>query len=298
MSDQNEKLHEPRINWINLRGLIFLHSISAVAIWYLATGRAHWATITLTIVWYWLTGLSITAGYHRAFSHRAYDIAAPLRWFFLLFGAGALQTSVLQWSVDHRNHHHFSDTKDDPYSVREGFWWAHVGWVLRNRHGYEEPSLNNVQDLVAMPGVRFQHKYYDALGVIFAFAIPTALATLWGDPWGGVLVAGGLRTLALLHATWCVNSVAHWFGERPYSKVLSARNSFITALITGGEGYHNFHHRFPSDYRNAVRWYQYDPTKWFIWTMKVTGLAHDLKSASSEQIRAAQKEQDAALTAT
>ena len=298
MSDQNEKLHEPRINWINLRGLIFLHSISAVAIWYLATGRAHWATITLTIVWYWLTGLSITAGYHRAFSHRAYDIAAPLRWFFLLFGAGALQTSVLQWSVDHRNHHHFSDTKDDPYSVREGFWWAHVGWVLRNRHGYEEPSLNNVQDLVAMPGVRFQHKHYDALGAIFAFAIPTALATLWGDPWGGVLVAGGLRTLALLHATWCVNSVAHWFGERPYSKVLSARNSFITALITGGEGYHNFHHRFPSDYRNAVRWYQYDPTKWFIWTMNITGLAHDLKSASREQIHAAQEEQDAALPAT
>ena len=289
MSDKNEKSHEPRINWINLRGLIFLHTVSAAAIWYLATGRAHWATITLALVWYWLTGLSITGGYHRAFSHRAYEVAAPLRWFFLIFGAGALQTSVLQWSVDHRNHHQFSDTEDDPYSVREGFWWAHIGWILRNRHGYEEPSLSNVQDLVAMPGVKFQHKHYDLLGVIVAFVIPTALATLWGDPWGGVLVAGGLRTLTLLHATWCVNSVAHWFGERPYSKVLSARNSFITALITGGEGYHNYHHRFPSDYRNAIRWYQYDPTKWFIWTMKHLGCAYDLKRASSERIRAAQE---------
>ena len=95
------------------------------------------------------------------------------------------------------------------------------------------------------------------------------------------------RTLALLHATWCVNSVAHWFGDRPYSRDTSARNSFLTALITGGEGYHNFHHRFPSDYRNAVRWYQYDPTKWFIWTMNRLGFARSLKRASDEQISAA-----------
>lgn len=79
MNNQSEMSHEPRLNWINLRGLIFLHTVSAVAIWYLATGRAHWATITLALVWYWLTGLSITAGYHRAFSHRAYEVAAPLR---------------------------------------------------------------------------------------------------------------------------------------------------------------------------------------------------------------------------
>lgn len=287
MSTQGEALRGTRINWINLRGLIFLHTASAVAIWYLVSGHAHWATLVLTFVWYWLTGLSITAGYHRAFSHRAYDVGAPLRWFFLIFGAGALQTSVLQWSVDHRNHHHYSDTEGDPYSVKTGFWWAHVGWILRNRHGYDQPPLDNVRDLAAMPGVRFQHKYYDALGVIVAFVIPIGLASLWGDPWGGVLVAGALRTLTLLHATWCVNSVAHWFGDRPYSKTTSARNSFVTAVITGGEGYHNFHHRFPSDYRNAVRWYQYDPTKWFIWTMERCGLAHDLKRASTGSIRAA-----------
>jgi len=114
------------------------------------------------------------------------------------------------------------------------------------------------------------------IGLFIAFVVPAGLASLWGDFWGGLLVAGAFRTLLLLHATWCVNSVAHWFGTQPYSKRGSARNSILTALITGGEGYHNFHHQFPSDYRNGIRWYQYDPTKWFIWALSKVGLAHGL----------------------
>ena len=273
---QAEPVRQGNLNWINLRGLVVLHTLAGVAIWYLIAVQFHWATIGLTFAWYWLTGISITAGYHRAFSHRAYEVSAPLRWFFLIFGAGALQTSLLQWSVDHRNHHRFADKEGDPYSVCSGFWWAHVGWVLRNRHGYEDPPLDSVTDLAALPGVKFQHKFYDAIAIFIAFVVPAGLASLWGDFWGGLLVAGALRALLLLHATWCVNSVAHWFGTQPYSKRGSARNSVITALITGGEGYHNFHHKFPSDYRNGIRWYQYDPTKWFIWGLHKLGLAHDL----------------------
>lgn len=275
-SAQAEKVPQGNLNWINLRGLVVLHTLAGVAIWYLISVQFHWATVGLTFVMYWLTGISVTAGYHRAFSHRAYEVSPPLRWFFLIFGAGALQTSLLQWSVDHRNHHRFADKDGDPYSVRTGFWWAHVGWILRNRHGYENPPLENVTDLAALPGVKFQHKYYDAIGIFIAFVVPAGLASLWGDFWGGLLVAGAFRTLLLLHATWCVNSVAHWFGTQPYSKRGSARNSIFTALITGGEGYHNFHHQFPSDYRNGIRWYQYDPTKWFIWTLSKVGLAHGL----------------------
>ena len=117
-------------NWINIRGLIILHSLSAVAIWYMISVQFHWATVGLALAWYWLTGTSVTAGYHRAFAHRAYEVSAPLRWFFLIGGAGALQTSLLQWAVDHRNHHRYADNDGDPYSVREGFWWAHMGWIL------------------------------------------------------------------------------------------------------------------------------------------------------------------------
>ncbi|MFP6875114.1 MAG: hypothetical protein VCA55_16570 [Verrucomicrobiales bacterium] len=115
--------------------------------------------------------------------------------FFLVFGAGALQTSLLQWSVDHRGHHRFSDQEGDPYGVRNGFWWAHVGWILRNRHGYEDPPLDNVKDLADLPGVKFQHKFYDPIGLSVAFVVPAGLASLWGDFWGGFLVTGALRAL-------------------------------------------------------------------------------------------------------
>ncbi len=190
-----EVSRQGNLNWINIRGLVILHTLAAVAIWYLAFVQFHWATIALAFVWYGLTGLSITAGYHRAFTHRAYEVSPALRWFYLIFGAGALQTSLLQWSVDHRNHHRFSDQEGDPYGVRNGFWWAHVGWILRNRHGYEDPPLDIVRDLVDLPGVKFQHKFYDVLGLSVAFLLPAGLASLWGDPWGGLLVTGALRAL-------------------------------------------------------------------------------------------------------
>ncbi|MCH2112541.1 MAG: fatty acid desaturase [Planctomycetes bacterium] len=270
------------LNWTNLRGLIILHAASIAAILYLIFVKFHWGTVGLFFGMYALTAMSITAGYHRAFAHRAYEASPPLRWFFLIFGAGALQTSLLDWAADHRNHHMFTDEEGDPHSARKGFWWAHVGWIL---HKHEDSHLHKVQDLAAMPGVQFQHKYYTAIGLTVAIILPTVLASLWGDFWGGLLVAGALRTLSLLHATWCVNSVAHWFGTRPYSTKMTARNSFITAILTGGEGYHNFHHRFPSDYRNAIRWYQYDPTKWFIWTLSKAKLANALKRTPKRLIQ-------------
>jgi stearoyl-CoA desaturase (delta-9 desaturase) len=122
------------------------------------------------------------------------------------------------------------------------------------------------------------------------WVVPALIALAWGDFIGALLVAGALRTTLMLHATWCVNSVAHTIGSRPYSRAISARDSLLTALITGGEGYHNFHHRFPGDYRNAIRWWQYDPTKWFIWTMSKVGLARGLQRTPVKVIAAARQQ--------
>ena len=118
-----------------------------------------------------------------------------------------------------------------------------------------------------MRSLRLQDRYYAVLAIGLGLVLPTAIASLWGDPWGGLLVAGVLRGAILLQATFCVNSLAHLVGRKRYDPSVSARDSLVTALVTFGEGYHSFHHRFPFDYRNGIGWWQYDPSKWLIWSL-------------------------------
>ena len=263
-------------------GFVLFHLGAVAAVLYMALGGFSWATIGLAVVWYWLSGFSITGGYHRLFSHRAYRSSRPLRWFFLLFGAAAFQTSVLNWCSDHRRHHAHSDKEGDPYSVTQGFWWAHMKWMLvKNPVGMQREL---VQDLEAQRSIELQHRYYLPLALFMAFLAPALIASLWGDFWGGLLVAGALRLTTLLHATWCINSLAHTIGRRPYDRDSTARDNGLVALITFGEGYHNFHHRFPGDYRNGIRWYHLDPTKWFVWALARVGLTQGLRRTPAPAI--------------
>ena len=121
------------------------------------------------------------------------------------------------------------------------------------------------------------------------FVVPFCLGLIWGDPIGALVVAGFLRLVMQWHATFSVNSVAHYIGSRPYSLKNSARDSFVTALITLGEGYHNFHHRFQSDYRNGVRWYHFDPTKWWVWSLSKVGVCRDLRRVPADAIERARR---------
>jgi stearoyl-CoA desaturase (delta-9 desaturase) len=144
-----------------------------------------------------------------------------------------------------------------------------------------------VKDLAADALVRWQDRHYVLLAAAVAGVVPPLLGSLWGDALGALLVAGFLRLVLQWHATFAVNSVAHCIGRQPYSRATSARDSSWTALITLGEGYHNFHHRFQSDYRNGVRWYHFDPTKWFVWSLAQVGLTRELRRTSPAVIRAA-----------
>jgi stearoyl-CoA desaturase (delta-9 desaturase) len=248
--------------------------MALLAIVYLATVRASGWTLLLGLVWFALSGLSITGGYHRLFAHRSYGAASPLRIFYLLFGAAAVQNSALAWAADHRAHHADTDGDGDPYNIRRGFWWAHMGWVF-----FQSPKRNDagaIRDLSDDPCVRFQNRHYLALAFVFGALLPAALGMLWGDPLGALLVAGFLRLVIQWHLTFSINSIAHWIGRQPYGAGTSARDSFVTALLSLGEGYHNFHHRFQADYRNGVRWYHFDPTKWFVWSMARVGVTHGL----------------------
>jgi len=238
------------------------------------------------------TAFSITAGYHRLFAHRAYECSPVVKIFYLLFGAAAFQQSALSWCSDHRRHHKYVDRDADPYNIRRGFIWAHIGWLLVTEHKRQE-DYSNVPDLLANPWIRFQDRFYVPIAVLMGFGLPFAFGWLVGYPWGCVLWAGVFRVVLVHHSTFLVNSLAHTLGRRPYSLAVSARDSVVTALLTFGEGYHNFHHRFAADYRNGVARGSWDPTKWLIRALESLGLAWGLRRVPYERIVAAQLACDA-----
>jgi stearoyl-CoA desaturase (delta-9 desaturase) len=274
-------------DWTNILFLSAVHLAGLGGLVYLLAVRASPWTIGLAVLWFALCGMGITGGYHRLFAHKSYRASAPLRAFYLAFGAAAVQNSALKWSSDHRLHHAFTDSDGDPYNIRRGFWWAHLGWILFKDETVER---DNVRDLEADALLRFQDRHYVALALVFGALLPAAIGLLWGDPIGALLVAGFLRLVVQWHATFFVNSLAHTIGSQPYSDRGSARDSFVTVLVTLGEGYHNFHHTFQADYRNGVRWYQLDPTKWFVWTLSKLGITSDLRRTPSKAIEKARRE--------
>lgn len=271
-------------DWTNI---IFFSLTPVLAIistiWWVQTGRFNMGTIVLACVLAVLFKFCITGGYHRLFSHRSYEAAMPLRAFFLFFGAGAFQSSVFKWAYDHRNHHRFVDDLDqDPYSIKRGFGWAHLVWTFFK---FDKHAKNTkVSDLVSDKMIMFQHDHYLPFAVFFSFIFPALIAATWGDFWGGLLIAGLLRLVLNHHATFLINSMAHCVGDQTYSDRHTARDHWFTALLTLGEGYHNFHHEFASDYRNGVHPMNWDPTKWFIYLFSLVGLTKNLVRVRKEVI--------------
>ena len=272
-----------KINWLNTLFLTITPIVAVTGlIILLAHGMVAWQTWVLFVLFMGATGMSITMGYHRLFSHQTYRTTWPIRLLFALFGAACFEGSILEWSTDHRNHHRYTDTDRDPYDINRGFWFAHIGWLFLLDTSTRD--FSNVEDLEKDPIVRWQHRFFPLIGIIMSFGVPTLIASLWGDAWGGLIVAGLLRTVLNHHGTFCINSVCHIFGKKTYSEEQSARDNWVTALFTYGEGYHNFHHQFPLDYRNGVRFYDFDPAKWGIRLLHFVGLATDLRRVSREKI--------------
>jgi stearoyl-CoA desaturase (delta-9 desaturase) len=177
------------------------------------------------------------------------------------------------------------DTDRDPYSVSKGLFYSHIGWIVFHQDP-DRIGRVSVEDLKHDQVVGWQAQYYWQLFLIMAYIVPTLIAWIQWDDWRGGLVYGGLLGTSLIQQrTFCINSLAHWVGHQPYQSIKSARDNFIVALITLGEGYHNFHHEFPTDWRNGVRWYDYDPTKWTIWFCSQLGLASDLRRFSANEIK-------------
>ena len=235
-------------------------------------------------VYFIATGMAITVGYHRLFSHATFKTNALIRFLLLFFGAATLEQSALKWSSQHRQHHQFTDTEKDPYSINKGFFYAHIGWIIFWKH---KVNYDNVQDLMQSKMMMHQHKRYGLWSVGSGIVVPLAIGFAIGRPLGAFLLAICLRLTLVLNAAFFINSFCHMFGTKSYGDESSARDHWLGAIITNGEGYHNFHHRFPNDYRNGVRWYHWDPSKWLIYLLHCLGLVRDLHRAPEDKILAA-----------
>ena len=279
---------KPPILW--LQAIIFsstlLISLTLVP-WYGYEYGYSWGMGLFFFLFLWANGLSITAGYHRLWSHNTYKAHPVLRLFFALFGAAALQNSALVWCSGHRRHHrHVDDIEQDPYSAKKGLWFSHIGWMLRE---YDSASddFSNAKDLQRDPIVAWQHKHYLVIAISMNFVPPILMGWILGDILGGLLLLGVLRLVVSHHTTFFINSLAHFWGKQPYTDENTARDNGLLALVTYGEGYHNFHHMFQKDYRNGARWWQFDPTKWLISAGTWVGLTSDLSRIPNFKIHRA-----------
>ena len=282
-------MKKPKIIWLNVSVFVITFLFAAIAVPYRAmTHGFDGAEIAMATLCFVYCGMSITAGYHRLWSHKTYQAHSSLRFIFAIGGAFALQNSILHWSSDHRIHHKHVDNNDvDPYSAKKGFWYSHIGWMLREYQAHRYADYKNVRDLQKDKIVMWQHKYYLLLTIATNVGIPLVFGLWHGDVISSLLLVGFLRLVLSHHTTFFINSLAHIWGKQTYTEKNTARDNGFLAFFTFGEGYHNYHHIFENDYRNGIRWWHYDPTKWLIKSASWMGLTWDLRKIPDFKIQRA-----------
>ncbi|SET72936.1 acyl-CoA desaturase [Thalassotalea agarivorans] len=281
--------NKPRIIWLNVIIFVSTFLVAAIGVPYRAfthgfTGLELFAALICFI----FCGISITAGYHRLWSHKTYSGHWSVRLLFAIGGAFALQNSILHWASDHRVHHKHVDNNDkDPYSAKKGFWYSHIGWMCREYTASSYSDYSNARDLQKDKIVMWQHNNYILLAALTNFGIPILFGLATGDVINSLLLLGFLRLVLSHHTTFFINSLAHIWGKQTYTDKNTARDNGVLAFFTFGEGYHNFHHIFENDYRNGIRWWHFDPTKWLIKSFAFLGLATKLRVTPEDKIRKA-----------
>jgi stearoyl-CoA desaturase (Delta-9 desaturase) len=269
-------LVRPADERVNLRSAIPFFFVWALALGVFWTGFTSTALVLLAVTFFGRMFL-ITAGYHRYFSHKSYKLNRFWQ-FVLAFGGGtAVQKGVLWWAGHHRNHHRYSDTERDIHSPRKGFWWSHVGWIVCDK--YNETLYDNIKDFAKYPELRWLNKH----DWVPPWTLGVACYLIGG--WPGLFVGFFLSNVILWNATFTVNSLAHVFGRRRYETNDTSRNSFLIALITGGEGWHNNHHHYQASARQGFFWWEIDVTYYMLKMLSWVGIVKDLKQPPARVLR-------------
>ncbi|KAL0831341.1 hypothetical protein ABMA28_002170 [Loxostege sticticalis] len=286
---QHADSHPRQLVWRNIILFAYLH-VAALYGAYLFLFSAKWQTDIFAYILYVMSGLGITAGAHRLWAHKSYKAKWPLRVILIIFNTMAFQDSAIDWARDHRMHHKYSETDADPHNATRGFFFSHIGWLLVRKH----PDLKkkgkglDLSDLYDDPILRFQKKYYLILMPLACFVMPTVIPVYcWGESWlNAFFVAALFRYTFILNVTWLVNSAAHKWGHKPYDSSIKPSENISVSVFALGEGFHNYHHTFPWDYKTAeLGNNRLNFTTNFINFFSKIGWAYDMKTVSDEIVK-------------
>ncbi|KAG7213573.1 hypothetical protein KM043_002828 [Ampulex compressa] len=272
--------------------IIFLFLFHVAVLYSILTFNyfAEWRAIIWGAVTCIMSGLGVTAGVHRLWTHRSYKAKWPLRIFLLFCFYMAGQNNVYDWVRDHRVHHKYTDTDADPHNSNRGFFFSHVGWLMMKKHPevLRKGKQIDMRDILADPIVAFGDKHFLILKILCAFAIPVLIPVyFWDDTWEVAIKSQAIVRYAVgLHITWSVNSVAHIWGPRPYIASINPVQNMYVSIFALGEGWHNYHHAFPWDYKAA----EFGPistnlTRYVIDFFSKIGWAYDLKEPSVDLVK-------------
>lgn len=280
-----EDARKNRVDWVRVIPFIGLHLACLLVF------VAGWSTTAVMVAFisYFIRMFAITGFYHRYFAHRSFKTSRPVQFLFAVLGAAATQRGPIWWAAHHRYHHVNSDKETDCHSPRHGFWWSHVGWFLSGENF--SSRVNHVPDLMRFPELRWLDRFDIVAPMLFAaglYLLGEFLALRYPESGtsGFQLVVWGylISTVALLHATLLINSLAHKVGSVRFNTGDDSRNNFTLALFTLGEGWHNNHHFYPVSARQGFYWWEVDITFYVLKLMSMVGLVWGIKSIPASRL--------------
>lgn len=267
---------DDRMHWMMSTPFFLVH-LGAVAVLFFAEWSWHaWGIVLASYV---LRMFGVTGGYHRYFSHRTYKTSRVFQFVLALVAMSSTQKGVLWWAAHHRHHHRFSDEDNDVHSMKKrGFWWSHVGWILSTR--WDHTDMSKIKDLSKYPELRWLNRFHLVPTLVYL----VALYALWGMQ--GLLWGYVVSTVLVWHGTFTINSLSHWLGKRVYATTDESRNSWVLAIVTMGEGWHNNHHHFQASTRQGFRAYEIDVTYMILKAMSWVRLVWDLREPPPQVVAA------------
>lgn len=275
---QTSSSESKKIQWVRIIPFIILH-VACLGIFYVGVS---WFAVTFMLLFYLIRMFSIAAFFHRYLSHKTFQTSRIVQFVFVLIGTMSAQRGPLWWAAHHRYHHRFTDTEHDPHSSTYGFWYSHLGWFLNDYNFATRKEV--VKDWLKYPELVWLDRFsliivlltavsIYALGEWLAVVYPSlATSGLQLLVWGFVV-----STVLLIHATLCINSLAHLYGSRDFETEDQSRNNLFLSIITLGEGWHNNHHYYAGSARQGFYWWQIDITYYLLKIMSWIGLVWGLK---------------------
>lgn len=255
-------------DWRTVAVLLIVHAGALLAPFFFS-----WSAVAVALVLYSTSCLGITVGYHRLLTHRSFKTTKTVARILVFLASQSAQAGPAVWVAIHRLHHAKSDREEDPHDASKGFWWSHMGWMMKLTPRRLDPDFTRrlAPDICQDPFMAGLDR------VFFYLCLVTGVLLYKIGGWSWVFWGMFVRVAAVFHATWLVNSAAHRYGYRSHDTQDRSTNCWWVALLTWGEGWHNNHHAFPTSARHGLRWWEFDASWILLLALRKLGLVWDLK---------------------